>query len=568
MNRKYIVINIAVLFLLLTAATCVHVNAKTKAKLDRKSVTVTEGQTVQLTVTGAKKTVKWSCSPKSVCSVTQDGLVTAKKAGKAVVKAKAGKTTLKCKVKVKKKPVYADRIEIQGDTDVLAPGNTTKLSVSYFPNGAKKERVIWESSDTNLATVEDGTVTAIAVGEVTITARLESNTEISAAYLVHIKEMTTTMQLTTADGGAFIRGVSSVNVKFQLDMDCKDVVVDIVNSSDTSMYSQEFASVSKNTDYNLTWDGTQSGSAVEAGTYFVQIKAGTAVIHSEELLIRNNEFAGGTGSEGHPFLVSTLEQFLAVEKYNGYSFQQTSDIAGNITRTVQTMYGSEENPFEGTYDGNGHAIIDLNIKGQNNANTALFGVVGSNGKLNNVSLQNASIISSGDRSAGLVRVNHGKVINCTMSDCKMICNAENGAIGALLCDINAEKGIISGCKVLNSTIALSASTKNGVSIYGAALVVDNNGILTDCMVENADVNASFSHDWYTYLYLAGITRLNTGTMTNCGAKNVNLSTNNHPDTNYQCGICQENEGILTACYFTDGTALETGVGINKGVVNP
>ena len=50
-------------------------------------------------------------------------------------------------------------------------GNTIKLTVTLEPSNAT-DKVIWSSSDESIATVsEDGTVTGIAIGTATITAR-------------------------------------------------------------------------------------------------------------------------------------------------------------------------------------------------------------------------------------------------------------------------------------------------------------------------------------------------------------------------------------------------------------
>lgn len=73
-----------------------------KTKINKKSVKLTEGDTVQLQVTGAKKKVKWSSSNKKVAKVNKNGVVVAKKKGKATIKAKVGKKTYKCKVTVVK----------------------------------------------------------------------------------------------------------------------------------------------------------------------------------------------------------------------------------------------------------------------------------------------------------------------------------------------------------------------------------------------------------------------------------------------------------------------------------
>lgn len=75
----------------------------TNVKINKTKVTITEGKTVQLKVTGTKKKIKWSTSKKSVATVTTKGKVTGKKAGTATITAKVGKKALKCKVMVKKK---------------------------------------------------------------------------------------------------------------------------------------------------------------------------------------------------------------------------------------------------------------------------------------------------------------------------------------------------------------------------------------------------------------------------------------------------------------------------------
>lgn len=78
------------------------VQVKAAARLDVTSKTLLVGQTLTLKVTGASSKVKWSSTKSSIASVNQKGKVTAKKAGKATIKAKVAGKTLKCKIKVKK----------------------------------------------------------------------------------------------------------------------------------------------------------------------------------------------------------------------------------------------------------------------------------------------------------------------------------------------------------------------------------------------------------------------------------------------------------------------------------
>lgn len=77
--------------------------AKTKVKLNKTSVTLQVGKTVQLKLKGTAKKVTWTSSNKKIATVTKKGKVTAKKAGKATITAKAGKKKYKCKIIVKAK---------------------------------------------------------------------------------------------------------------------------------------------------------------------------------------------------------------------------------------------------------------------------------------------------------------------------------------------------------------------------------------------------------------------------------------------------------------------------------
>ena len=49
-------------------------------------------------------------------------------------------------------------------------GEERQLSVIVSPSGATEKSVIWESSNTNVATVKDGTLKGVAAGSATVTA--------------------------------------------------------------------------------------------------------------------------------------------------------------------------------------------------------------------------------------------------------------------------------------------------------------------------------------------------------------------------------------------------------------
>lgn len=75
-------------------------NAQAAIKLNKTSLSLVEGKSATLKLTGTKKKIIWKSNKKSVATVTQKGKVTAKAPGNAVISATVGKTTKKCKVTV------------------------------------------------------------------------------------------------------------------------------------------------------------------------------------------------------------------------------------------------------------------------------------------------------------------------------------------------------------------------------------------------------------------------------------------------------------------------------------
>lgn len=81
--------------------------------------------------------------------------------------------------------VYAESIALQGNHRIVL-GYDTQLEVAVTPAGGRLQgEVAWESSDDAVATVADGVVTAVALGQATITATVG---EMQAEFLVEVTE--------------------------------------------------------------------------------------------------------------------------------------------------------------------------------------------------------------------------------------------------------------------------------------------------------------------------------------------------------------------------------------------
>ena len=150
--------------------------------LDKSDVTLTEGDSESLTATvspsnATNKNVSWTSSNTSIATVS-DGIVKAVKSGTSTIKVTTsdGGKTAECKVTVKAKAVSVESVRLNKSTLTLTAGDSETLTATVSPSNATNKNVIWTSSNTSVATVSNGTVKAVKSG-------------------------TTTIKVTTADGG-------------------------------------------------------------------------------------------------------------------------------------------------------------------------------------------------------------------------------------------------------------------------------------------------------------------------------------------------------------------------------
>ena len=127
---------------------------------------------IKLTPANAtNKSVTWVSSNTSIVTVT-DGVVVGVAPGSTEIIAKSGKYTDKCQVTV---VVSATSVSLDLTELTLSPGETATLKATVLPEDSTDE-VEWSSSDETVATVQDGVVTAVALGVATITAKAGEKT--------------------------------------------------------------------------------------------------------------------------------------------------------------------------------------------------------------------------------------------------------------------------------------------------------------------------------------------------------------------------------------------------------
>ena len=136
------------------------------------NITLEVGRNVELTLTvSPNASVDWSSDDSDIATVS-NGKVTAVGAGKATITAKAGDSVDTCSVTVEEPAdPKVTGITLSPDTLDLTVGDTEILSPEVTADEGADTTVTWETSSRNVATVDNGKVTAVGPGTATITAK-------------------------------------------------------------------------------------------------------------------------------------------------------------------------------------------------------------------------------------------------------------------------------------------------------------------------------------------------------------------------------------------------------------
>ncbi len=95
-------------------------------------------------------------------------------------------TTVTVKITIKSRPVASISLD-PITTDPLIVGDTLTLKAVIDPDNATDKRVTWESSNKNVATVDDkGVVTGVGAGQTTITATSASNPKLKDSKTINV----------------------------------------------------------------------------------------------------------------------------------------------------------------------------------------------------------------------------------------------------------------------------------------------------------------------------------------------------------------------------------------------
>ncbi|MBR2724528.1 MAG: Ig-like domain-containing protein, partial [Ruminococcus sp.] len=126
---------------------------------------VNSGNHYQLTA--SLSSAKWKTSDSSVATVS-NGIITAKDKGTATITAYTATQSVTCKVTVN---AASEGISIYKSSAQITAGK------SYYNGATSSVSVTWSSSDSNVAKVQNGFITAVAPGKAVITAHNSKGTK-------------------------------------------------------------------------------------------------------------------------------------------------------------------------------------------------------------------------------------------------------------------------------------------------------------------------------------------------------------------------------------------------------
>lgn len=186
------------------SANCVVTVSKVSVEsvtLSSRTLTLNVGGSSILTATVtpdnvADKSVVWASSDSNVATVA-NGVVTAVGPGTATITVSTvdGGVTATCTVTVRGE---ITGIELDRSSVSMTAGDSVTLEYSLLPEGTGGYTVSWSSSDTSVATVSNGRITAVGPGTATITATV-GGTQLSAVCSVTVVGSSTETGTTTEE---------------------------------------------------------------------------------------------------------------------------------------------------------------------------------------------------------------------------------------------------------------------------------------------------------------------------------------------------------------------------------
>jgi len=202
--KKYILIAISLLLLL--SSSCKEDNelklVTSKLVINPETINLVEGGTaITIKAYALPKNVgevalTWTVEDPKIATVDDLGVVTPISIGSTTIKATTeNNIEASCTVNVTKNIVEVTTLAINEASEEginLVVDDSKTLTITITPSNATTTELTWKSSNENVATIEEGVITAIKAGKSTISATAENGVKVSCIVNVSDKEIKAT----------------------------------------------------------------------------------------------------------------------------------------------------------------------------------------------------------------------------------------------------------------------------------------------------------------------------------------------------------------------------------------
>jgi uncharacterized protein YjdB len=146
-------------------------------ELEKEELELLIGDVLQLKAkvkpsSASNRKVIWTSSDENIVSIDESGKISATGVGQAIITATTynKKYKAECKVTVKEDVIKVTGIELSKSEAFLKLNENVKLDAVIMPENATNKDVTWTISNEDVASVENGLITAKAIGETNVTA--------------------------------------------------------------------------------------------------------------------------------------------------------------------------------------------------------------------------------------------------------------------------------------------------------------------------------------------------------------------------------------------------------------
>ena len=309
--------------------------------------------------------------------------------------------------------------------------------------------------------------------------------------------------------------------------------------------------------------------------------------------ISDSIFAGGSGTEGDPYLIATEEQLrdfaaslTSKIDYTGKYVALANDIS--VSSAAWTPIGGSQYLFNGTFDGRGYTINGLTLGAEDkpfaldseNLYIGLFGILGAKAVVKNVNLTNVAFYTTYAATAylgGIAGITQGSTTSgdytgaiidaCSVSGILYLNNTKgNHFVGGLV-------GMQYKGATINSHVSIRATgivDGGDLAEVGGLAGLNNRGLIANCWTDNELLYASGNRENGNegMAVVSNLVACNVGALVNCYASGDlttrEFSTYAGMVSGWVTGI-----GKSYACWYDLGSTMINGANTDNPVtMNP